>query len=56
MSISPLSRVRGLERLIWLKYSVVKKQNTYYLELNAGKSTHPMKKAPDKSCWELNFV
>ncbi len=56
MSISTLSGVRGLERLIWLKYSVVKQQNTFYSGLNTAKNTHPGKKVENKSCWELNFV
>ncbi len=45
MSISALSGARGLERLIWLKYSALKQQNTFYLGLNAAENTHPMKKS-----------
>ncbi len=43
MSISPLSGARELERWIWLKYSVLKQQNTFYLGLNAAENTHPIK-------------
>ncbi len=45
MSISPGSGARGLERLIWLKYCfVLKRQNTFNLELYAVKNTHQIKK------------
>ncbi len=41
MSISPRSGARELERLIWLKYSfVLKQQNTFTLGLNAAKNTN----------------
>ncbi len=44
MSISPLSGARGLETRIWLIYSVLKQQNTFYLGLDAAENTHPIKK------------
>ncbi len=50
MSISPLSGAKKLERLIWLKYyTVLKQQNTFNLGFNAAKNTHHMKKASNKS-------
>ncbi len=39
------SGARGLERLIWLKYSVVKQQNAFSLGLNTAENMHPMKKS-----------
>ncbi len=40
-----LSWARGLERLILLKYIVLKQQNTFYLGLNAAENMHTMKKS-----------
>ncbi len=57
MSIYPQSGDRGLERLIWLKYYIALNWRiTFNLGLNAAKNTHPIKKASNKSCSELNFV
>ncbi len=40
------SGARGLERLIWLKYNtLMKRQNTFDLVLNAAKSTHHIQKS-----------
>ncbi len=44
MSIYPLSGARGLETGIWLIYSILKQQITFYLGLNAAENTHPIKK------------
>ncbi len=40
MSISYQSGARELERWVWLKYRVLKQQNTFYLGLNAAENTH----------------
>ncbi len=45
MSVSSLSGARGLQRIIWLKYSVLKQQNAFNLGLNAAENTHPIKKS-----------
>ncbi len=45
MSISPQSKARGLEWLIWLKYDIILKgQNTFNLGLNTAINTHHAKK------------
>ncbi len=44
MSIFPLSGTKEIERWLWLKYSVLKQQNTFYLGLSAAENTHPIKK------------
>ncbi len=46
MSISPQKGARGFERLIWLKYYIVLKQEvTFNLGLNTAENTHPVKKS-----------
>ncbi len=52
----PRSGARGLEKLIWLKYFVLKRKNIFNSEINTAKSMRQIKKAPNKSCSELNFV
>ncbi len=54
ISISPRGGVRGLERLIWLKYYLYwNGKNTFNLELTAAKNTHQIKKVSNKSCFDL---
>ncbi len=46
MSISPESGGKGLEKLIWLKYDIVRKwQNTFNLGLNIAKNMHHTKRS-----------
>ncbi len=54
MSISSPSGARGLERLIWLKYGVMKQQNTFYLGLNTAENTH--QSSYKKSPWARNWL
>ncbi len=57
MCISPWSGVRGFERLIWLKYYLLKRQIAFTLGLNDAENTDYMKKkVSNKSCSELNFL
>ncbi len=57
MSISLRNGARRLERLIWLKYYYVQKQQIIFtLRLNAAKNTNFIKKASSKSCLELNSL
>ncbi len=49
MSISSRRRAVGLERLPYLKYNVLKWENTLTLRLNAAKNIDYIKKALNKS-------
>ncbi len=46
MCVSSRIEAKGLERLIWLKYYIILKQQiTFSLEVNAVKNTHHIKKS-----------
>ncbi len=49
MCISPHSGVKGLEKLIWLKY-YNERQIKFNLELNDDKNTNKKKKGLSKNC------
>ncbi len=53
MSISPHTRARGLETLIWLKYNIMlKRENIFNLGLNTAKNMyHIQKKLQIKVVW-----